>query len=204
MKCQLNSRLIYINFKSNIKNKRAFSTTPLNRKMTTELNNARDIFKKLQSIPSITSAQVIRSDKGIMHLLQNQTHQERKLRSKLFRTLYFDEGGVYSSIASELTDVVDQVVSSDGRYQVIQRSIDDKSNGSKILYLDIMDLEQGSRVHSINVSGAHGSFCSDSTFGRLRWSPDAKAVVYVADRKPLKNGKEDESPFSKYNYVPSW
>ena len=174
----------------------------------TQHRDPRTLFKQLYDAPVVTSAQIRPQNTQISggylaYLTQVQNHIERKTKIKTLRTLFVtgsSESAVYSSVA-ELVDVADSAVDIQGAKQAILRSIDDKKGG-KTLYVDIYNLRNGHRQNSINVTKHHGAFCSDPTFGRLRWSDCGQGLLYTADRR--KQIDEEASLFDKYRYVPSW
>lgn len=167
----------------------------------------RALFKQLYDAPVVTSAQIrpLNDEKSYLaYLTQVQTHNERKTKIKTLRTLILndtEEEAIHSTVA-ELVDVADQALDIQGTHQASLRAIDDK-NGKKTLYVDIYNIRNGHRVYSLNVTGFHGAFCADPTFGRLRWSPCGGGLLYTADRRK-QSDDEGASLFDKHRYVPSW
>ncbi|TIC26465.1 alpha/beta-hydrolase [Wallemia mellicola] len=170
--------------------------------------DAREVFRELYNTTSVISAQIRPSKQSsvyLAYLTLLQPHIERKAKVKTQRTLVLDDNSPepISSTITELVDVVDQAVNVQGTHQAIQRAIEDKGKGTKTFYIDIYDLRDGQRTHSINVTGKHGAFCADPTFGRLRWSPTGKTLAYTADRRKQVDD-DDISVFDKHRYVPTW
>lgn len=170
--------------------------------------DAREVFRELYNTTSVISAQIRPSQRSsvyLAYLTLLQPHVERKAKIKTQRTLVLDDNSPepISSTITELVDVVDQAVNVQGTHQAIQRAIEDKAKGTKTFYIDIYDLRDGQRTHSINVTGKHGAFCADPTFGRLRWSPTGNTLAYTADKRKQVDD-DDISFFDKHRYVPTW
>ncbi|TIA70541.1 hypothetical protein E3P91_03042 [Wallemia ichthyophaga] len=177
--------------------------------------HTRKLFNELYDSPAVTSAQLrplgdssSANHAYVAHLTQTQPHTQRQTKVKTQRTLLLnDSDESIHSTAAELVDVTDQAVDKHGNRQAILRTLNGSSgsDGKKTLYVDIYNLQSGHRTHSINVTTSHGLFCADPTFGRVRWSPCGRALVYTADRRKQSDGDDDAvSLFEKRRYVPSW
>lgn len=177
--------------------------------------HTRKLFNELYDSPAVTSAQLrplgdssSANHAYVAHLTQTQPHTQRQTKVKTQRTLLLnDSDESMHSTAAELVDVTDQAVDKHGNRQAILRTLNGSSgsDGKKTLYVDIYNLQSGHRTHSINVTTSHGLFCADPTFGRVRWSPCGRALVYTADRRKQSDGDDDAvSLFEKRRYVPSW
>ncbi|KAL1921198.1 uncharacterized protein VTP21DRAFT_10914 [Calcarisporiella thermophila] len=169
-------------------------------------SKALDIFKKLSTIPSYTSASIAASTSkpGMLtvHLTQSQRDTTRSTKRNVARALFasVDASGEVSCLGHglpvDLGEAGRQRLSPSGRLLAVLRAVSEAGAKQKKKFVEVWS--EGILRRVLEVTDKHGDFYSDDTFGCLSWAKDESKLIYVAEAKP------EEDPKKKFEYVPDW
>ncbi|GAA5985343.1 hypothetical protein JCM10908_006938, partial [Rhodotorula pacifica] len=148
-----------------------------------------------------------------VRLTCSQRSLSAQTKRSLVQTLTFDHTTAAVQSRSPLVETSAEIkhvaISPDGKLQALFRVIaakeGGKSGGEKKV-IEVVQVEDGRKIHEVEVTKKHGDWYFDPTFGPPAWHPDSSALVYTAEAPaPEPPSPTSARPFArKFDYTPDF
>ncbi|PZC86204.1 hypothetical protein B5X24_HaOG211365 [Helicoverpa armigera] len=169
-------------------------------KMSSQLETIVAAYKTLTKIPSLTGGKLNNAANKVTAKWSVRNLDKGKNTS--YATSYTLDSELYVTDESDFgTDISNEILSAISPRENYKAIIREEKNGkdAKKQYLEVWNTNTLSQSVDLTALDIHGDVYADSEFGSLDWSPDEKALVYVAEKKlpkfePYIKRKAEEKP----------
>uniref|UniRef100_T1J7M8 acylaminoacyl-peptidase n=1 Tax=Strigamia maritima TaxID=126957 RepID=T1J7M8_STRMM len=187
---------------------------------TTSIQRIVDIYRKLSRIPTPVKGFLTPTSSTVLkvNVINSQRDLERSEKVKSLRNFVFTLDRFEILAANSPVEITSEQLRTDtknGNKTVVLRMIKLNKTEEK-QFLEIW--EESEKIINLDLKALdiHGKVYEDSVFGGLRWSPDEKKIVYVAEKKKPStesffktksaSSKEtpDVTPGNEYVYTEDW
>uniref|UniRef100_A0A2A4JP98 Acylamino-acid-releasing enzyme n=1 Tax=Heliothis virescens TaxID=7102 RepID=A0A2A4JP98_HELVI len=169
-------------------------------KMSSQLETIVAAYKTLTKIPSLSGGKLNKAANKVT--AKWSVRNLDKGKNTTYATSYTLDSELYVTDESDFgTDISNEILSAISPRENYKAIIREEKNGkdTKKQYLEVWNTNTLSQSVDLTALDIHGDVYADSEFGSLDWSPDEKALVYVAEKKlpkfePYIKRKAEEKP----------